>query len=289
MIETSSVDMVGLSAGTKNFIKYQFFKELKEYASSLVKKNNVSNLQFRKELALLIKAKNGNTKSKKIILSNFSKDIKYWSNQYINKYLPNNEEFFFDLINEGYRIVNKRIIDVDLKDLIQKEKNPKDKTKKTWFANNSNMWIRSYIKAKAEKLKKEFYNKNEYSLELFEKNNEDYLSCNLKKSDKLYLIKECNKKNPEVNLINKINKHNIKEKINLLIKKLNTKERYIINFLYFDENLIENNSQKIKKLSRLLNVSDKRIYFLHASALKKLKKEIFLLKENKNFLPREYV
>ena len=78
MIETSSVDMVGLSAGTKNFIKYQFFKELKEYASSLVKKNNVSNLQFRKELALLIKAKNGNTKSKKIILSNFSKDIKYW-------------------------------------------------------------------------------------------------------------------------------------------------------------------------------------------------------------------
>ncbi len=289
MIETSSVDMVGLSAGTKNFIKYKFFKELKEYASSLVKKNNVSNLQFRKELALLIKAKNGNTKSKKIILNNFSKDIKYWSNQYINKYLPNNEEFFFDLINEGYRIVNKRIIDVDLKDLIQKEKNPKDKTKKTWFANNSNMWIRSYIKAKAEKLKKEFYNKNEYSLELFEKNNEDYLSCNLKKSDKLYLIKECNKKNPEINLINKINKHNIKEKINLLIKKLNTKEREIINFLYFDENLIENNSQKIKKLSRLLNVSDKRIYFLHASALKKLKKEIFLLKENKNFLPREYV
>ena len=55
------------------------------------------------------------------------------------------------------------------------------------------------------------------------------------------------------------------------------------------ESLDGNNSQKIKQISKTLNVSDKRIYFLHASALKKLKKEFSLLKDNKNFLPKEYV
>ncbi len=288
MDKTKSANMVGISAGTKNFIEYNFIKNLKHSAYRILEKNNQSNLNFRRELALLIKSKKGNTKSQTILLNYFIKDIKYWSNIYINKYLPNKDEFYFDLINEGYRIIYKRIKEVDLKNLILKETNPKERTKKTWFSNNTNMWIRSYIKAKAEKLKKEFNNKNEYSLELFEDNNSHNL-CSITKSDKSDLVRECDKKNPELKVIKNINKNNIKENLNNSIKNLNAKEQNIIHLIYFDESLDGNNSQKIKQISKKLNVSDKRIYFLHASALKKLKKEFSLLKDNKNFLPKEYV
>ena len=58
MTEITSANMVGFSAGTKNFTDYQSFKLLKIDASILVDKTIESNSQFRKELALLID-KNG--------------------------------------------------------------------------------------------------------------------------------------------------------------------------------------------------------------------------------------
>ena len=122
MSENTSANMVGLSAGTNNFTNYQSLKLLKLNALSVVDKSIKSNSLFRKELALLIKAKNGSTKSQNLILSSFTKDIKYWSNQYINKYIPKKDEFFFDLVNVGYLIVKRRIDQVSLEELIKKQR-----------------------------------------------------------------------------------------------------------------------------------------------------------------------
>ena len=289
MTEITSANMVGFSAGTKNFTKYQSFKLLKLDASFLVDKSIEKNYQFRKELALLIKAKNGSTKSQSLILNSFTKDIKYWSNQYINKYIPSKDEFFFDLVNEGYFVVQKRIEQVCLKELIEKEKLPKEKTKKTWFANNTNMWIRSYIKAKAEKIKNNFHNKNECSIDSIENEKENTFLCDLKKNDKRNLLIKCNKNNPVNQLINKETKKEYRSNLKILINELNKKEKEIINYLYFDEKLNGSHSEKIKKLSKELNISDKRIYFLHSAAIKKLKNKFQSLNNQNNFLPTDHV
>ena len=289
MSEITSANMVGLSAGTNNFTNYQSLKLLKLNALSVVDKSIKSNSLFRKELALLIKAKNGSTKSQNLILSSFTKDIKYWSNQYINKYIPKKDEFFFDLVNVGYLIVKRRIDKVSLEELIKKEKLPKEKTKKTWFSNNTNMWIRSYIKAKAEKIKKEFSNTNECSLDNLEINNEnDYIS-DLKKNDKLNLVNKCNKNNPLDKIVKVEYENEVKNALNLFINELSDKEKDIINYLYFDEKLKGNQSQKIKELSKKLNISDKRIYFLHSSGVKKLKNKFKSLNNQNLILPTDYV
>ena len=289
MSEITSANMVGLSAGTKNFTNYQSLKLLKLNALSVVDKSIKSNSLFRKELALLIKAKNGSTKSQNLILSSFTKDIKYWSNQYINKYIPKKDEFFFDLVNVGYLIVKRRIDQVSLEELIKKEKLPKEKTKKTWFSNNTNMWIRSYIKAKAEKIKKDFANTNECSLDNLEINNEnDYIS-DLKKNDKLNLVNKCNKNNPLDKIVKVEYENEVKNTLNLFINELSDKEKDIINYLYFDEKLKGNQSQKIKELSKKLNISDKRIYFLHSSGVKKLKNKFKSLNNQNLILPTDHV
>ena len=237
----------------------------------------------------LIKAKNGSTKSLNFILNSFTKDIKYWSNQYINKYIPKKDEFFFDLVNVGYLIVKRRIDQVSLEELIKKEKLPKEKTKKTWFSNNTNMWIRSYIKAKAEKIKKDFANTNECSLDNLEINNEnDYIS-DLKKNDKLNLVNKCNKNNPLDEIVKVEYENEVKNALNLFINELSDKEKDIINYLYFDEKLKGNQSQKIKELSKKLNISDKRIYFLHSSGVKKLKNKFKSLNNQNLILPTDYV
>jgi len=289
MTEITSANMVGFSAGTKNFTKYQSFKLLKLDASFLVDKSIEKNFQFRKELALLIKAKNGSTKSQNLILSSFTKNIKYWSNQYINKYIPSKDEFFFDLVNEGYFVVQKRIEQVCLKELIEKEKLPKEKTKKTWFTNNTNMWIRSYIKAKAEKIKNNFYNKNECSIDSIENEREDTFLCDLKKNDKKDLLIKCNKNNPVNQLIIKETKKEYISNLKISINELRKKEKEIINYLYFNEKLKGNHSEKIKKLSKELNISDKRIYFLHSTAIKKLKNKLRSLNNQNNFLHTDHV
>ncbi len=283
MKEITSANMVGISVGTNNFIKYYNLQLLKLQAASLVNKFSDKNLQFRKELALLIKAKNGSSKCQNLILNSFTKDIKYWSNQYINKYIPNKDEFFLDLVNVGYSIVQRRIDQVCLKKLIQKEKLPKEKTKKTWFANNTNMWIRSYIKAEAEKIKKDFCNRNECSLDSIESNNESNFLCDLKKSDKLSLINKCNKENPINQLIKTEEQKAVGTNLKFFINELSKKEKEIINYLYFDKRLEGNQSQKIKRLSKKLNISDKRIYFVHVAALNKLKIKFKSL-NNKNFI-----
>ena len=289
MSEITSANMVGLSAGTNNFTNYQSLKLLKLNAFSIVDKSIKSNNQFRKELALLIKAKNGSTKSLNLILNSFTKDIKYWSNQYINKYIPKKDEFFFDLVNVGYLIVKRRIDQVSLEELIKKEKLPKEKTKKTWFSNNTNMWIRSYIKAKAEKIKKDFSNTNECSLDNLEINNEnDYIS-DLKKNDKLNLVNKCNKNNPLDKIVKVEYENEVKNALNLFINELSDKEKDIINYLYFDEKLKGNQSQKIKELSKKLNISDKRIYFLHSSGVKKLKNKFKSLNNQNLILPTDHV
>jgi RNA polymerase sigma factor (sigma-70 family) len=289
MTEITSANMVGLSAGTKNFTNYQSFKLLKIDASILVDKTIESNSQFRKELALLIKAKNGNNKSQDLILNSFTKNIKYWSNQYINKYIPKKDEFFLDLVNEGYLVVQRRIEQVCLKELIEKEKLPKEKTKKTWFANNTNMWIRSYIKAKAEKIKNNFCNKNECSLDSIESDKDDNYLCDLKKNDKKNLISKCNENNPVNQLIIKETKNEFISNLKNLIDELNKKEKEIINYIYFNKNHDCNQSQKIKKLSKKLNISDKRIYFIHSAAIKKLKNKFKLLNNQNKFLPKDHV
>jgi len=289
MTEITSANMVGFSAGTKNFTDYQSFKLLKIDASILVDKTIESNSQFRKELALLIKAKNGNNKSQDLILNSFTKNIKYWSNQYINKYIPKKDEFFLDLVNEGYLVVQRRIEQVCLKELIEKEKLPKEKTKKTWFANNTNMWIRSYIKAKAEKIKNNFCNKNECSLDSIESDKDDNYLCDLKKNDKKNLISKCNENNPVNQLIIKETKNEFILNLKNLINELNKKEKEIINYLYFDKNHNCNQSQKIKKLSKKLNISDKRIYFIHSAAIKKLKNKFKSLNNQNKFLPKDHV
>ena len=289
MSEITSANMVGFSAGTNSFTNYQSLKLLKLNAFSIVDKSIVSNSQFRKELALLIKAKNGSAKSINFILNSFTKDIKYWSNQYINKYIPKKDEFFLDLVNVGYLIVKRRIDQVSLEELIQKEKLPKEKTKKTWFSNNTNMWIRSYIKAKAEKIKKDFANLNECSLDSLEINNENNFISDLKKNDKLNLISKCHKNNPVNKIIKGEHKNQIKSTLKLLINELSNKEKDIINYLYFDEKLEGNQSQKIKKLSEKLNISDKRIYFLHSSGVKKLKNKLKSLNNQNLILPKEHV
>ena len=289
MTEITSANMVGFSAGTKNFTDYQSFKLLKIDASILVDKTIESNSQFRKELALLIKAKNGNNKSQDLILNSFTKNIKYWSNQYINKYIPKKDEFFLDLVNEGYLVVQRRIEQVCLKELIEKEKLPKEKTKKTWFANNTNMWIRSYIKAKAEKIKNNFCNKNECSLDSIESDKDDNYLFDLKKNDKKNLISKCNENNPVNQLIIKETKNEFILNLKNLINELNKKEKEIINYLYFDKNHNCNQSQKIKKLSKKLNISDKRIYFIHSAAIKKLKNKFKSLNNQNKFLPKDHV
>ena len=289
MTEITSANMVGFSAGTKNFTDYQSFKLLKIDASILVDKTIESNSQFRKELALLIKAKNGNNKSQDLILNSFTKNIKYWSNQYINKYIPKKDEFFLDLVNEGYLVVQRRIEQVCLKELIEKEKLPKERTKKTWFANNTNMWIRSYIKAKAEKIKNNFCNKNECSLDSIESDKDDNYLCDLKKNDKKNLISKCNENNPVNQLIIKETKNEFILNLKNLINELNKKEKEIINYLYFDKNHNCNQSQKIKKLSKKLNISDKRIYFIHSAAIKKLKNKFKSLNNQNKFLPKDHV
>jgi len=289
MKEITSANMVGISAGTNNFIKYHNLQLLKLHAASLIGKSSDNNLKFRKELALLIKAKNGSSKCQNLILNSFTKDIKYWSNQYINKYIPKKDEFFLDLVNVGYSIVQRRIDQVCLKELIQKENLPKEKTKKTWFANNTNMWIRSYIKAEAEKIKKDFCNRDECSLDSIESSNERNFLCDLKKIDKLSLINKCNKENPINQLIKTEEQNAVGNNLKFLINKLSNKEKEIINYLYFDQKINGNQSQKIKKLSKKLNISDKRIYYVHAAALKKLKNKFKSL-NNKNFiLPTEHV
>ena len=289
MSEITSANMVGFSAGTNNFTNYQSLKLLKHNAFSIVDKSIASNNQFRKELALLIKAKNGSTKSINFILNSFTKDIKYWSNQYINKYIPKKDEFFLDLVNVGYLIVKRRIDQVSLEELIQKEKLPKEKTKKTWFSNNTNMWIRSYIKAKAEKIKKEFANTNECSLDSIEINNENNFISDLKKNDKLNLISKCNNNNPVNEIIKNEHNNEIKDTLKSLIDELSNKEKNIINHLYFDNSLDGNQSQKIKKLSKKLGISDKRIYFLQSSAIKKLKNKFNSLNNINLLLPKEHV
>jgi len=289
MTEITSANMVGLSAGTKNFTNYQSFKLLKIDASILIDKTIDSNSQFRKELALLIKAKNGNNKSQDLILNSFTKNIKYWSNQYINKYIPKKDEFFLDLVNEGYLVVQRRIEQVCLKELIEKEKLPKEKTKKTWFANNTNMWIRSYIKAKAEKIKNNFCNKNECSLDSIESDKDDNYLCDLKKNDKKNLISKCNENNPVNQLIIKETKNEFISNLKNLIDELNKKEKEIINYIYFNKNHDCNQSQKIKKLSKKLNISDKRIYFIHSTAIKKLKNKFKSLNNQNKFLPKDHV
>ena len=289
MTEITSANMVGFSAGTKNFTDYQSFKLLKIDASILIDKTIESSSQFRKELALLIKAKNGNNKSQELILNLFTKNIKYWSNEYINKYIPKKDEFFLDLVNEGYLIVQRRIEQVCLKELIEKEKLPKERTKKTWFANNTNMWIRSYIKAKAEKIKNNFCNKNECSLDSIESDKNDNYLCDLKKNDKKNLIKKCNENDPVNQLIIKETKNEFISNLKNLINELNKKEKEIIDYLYFDKNHNCNHSQKIKKLSKKLNISDKRIYFIHSEAIKKLKNKFKSLNNQNKFLPKDHV
>ena len=54
MTEITSANMVGISAGTKNFTKYQSLKLLKQDAYFLIDKSVEKNYQFRKELALLM-------------------------------------------------------------------------------------------------------------------------------------------------------------------------------------------------------------------------------------------
>ena len=223
------------------------------------------------------------------ILNSFTKNIKYWSNQYINKYIPKKDEFFLDLVNEGYLVVQRRIEQVCLKELIEKEKLPKEKTKKTWFANNTNMWIRSYIKAKAEKIKNNFCNKNECSLDSIESDKDDNYLCDLKKNDKKNLISKCNENNPVNQLIIKETKNEFISNLKNLIDELNKKEKEIINYIYFNKNHDCNQSQKIKKLSKKLNISDKRIYFIHSTAIKKLKNKFKSLNNQNKFLPKDHV
>ena len=66
-------------------------------------------------------------------------------------------------------------------------------------------------------------------------------------------------------------------------------EKDIINYLYFDEKLKGNQSQKIKELSNKLNISDKRIYFLHSSGVKKLKNKFKSLNNQNLILPTDHV
>ena len=288
MYKIESADMVGISAGTKNFINYSNLKLLKQRAEGLITKSSALNIQFRKELAQLIKAKNGNSKSKELILNSFTKNIKFWSNQYILKYIPENDEFFFDLVNIGYSVVQKRIDKVCLKDLFQKEKLPKENTNKTWFTNNTNLWIRSYIKAEAAKIKKNYYNKDECSLNHVESSNNDRILCSLKKVDRINLVKKSNEQNPEKQIIEKSKKELINKNLLSFINLLSEKERNIIRLIYFDSKIEGNNSNKIKLISKKLNVSDKRIYFLHKSALKKLKKSFSSLKDINDLLQTGY-
>lgn len=289
MTEITSANMVGFSAGTNNFTNYQSLQLLKHKALSIVDKSIESNNQFRKELALLIKAKNGNIKSQNLILNSFTKDIRYWSNQYINKYIPKKDEFFLELVNVGYLIVKRRIDQISLEELIQKEKSPKGKTKKTWFYNNTNMWIRSYIKAKVEKIKKDFFKNNECSIDSIENKSGDEFLSDLNNNDKKDLIKKCNVINPINLILHKEEKNEIKNNLKKLINELSINEKKIIGFLYFDENLTGNHSQKIKELSKKLKVSDKRIYFLHSSAIKKLKNKFKSLNDKNKNLLKEHV
>lgn len=290
MIKDQGTSLVGFSAGTRRFTEsYLRNDPVVRVQLRSVKLNGSIPSDILREVYLIIKAKNGNNFCKNILLERFTKTIKFWSNQYINKYLPWNDEFYYDLINVGYLIVSKRIDAVEIKDILKKERVYREKTKKTWFQNNTGQWIRSYIKCRASKLKNEYSSKN-CSLNIFDCQESCEKTQNLRKKlfyrDSTIILEKCKETDPENKKISEEEENSKKINLNLALKTLNEKQRYIIEHLYLNGSSEENHSNKIKKLSSKLGVSDKRIYFIHSQALKKLKNTLTILKKEQCHLQR---
>ena len=142
---------------------------------------------------MLVKAKNGSDKCINILLNSFTKDIGIGRiNTLTNIYLKKMN--FPDLVNVGYNTVLRRITQVCIQELIEKEKLPKTTTKKTWFYQTIQICgLEAILKAEAEKIKKNHCNRNECSIDSLETDENKNFLCDLNKNDKISLIKECNK------------------------------------------------------------------------------------------------
>lgn len=239
--------------------------------------NGSTPLNLLKELYQIIHAKKGDDRSRENLIKSFTPTIKFWANQNVNNYLFSNDEFFWDLINEGYLIVSRRIDNVDIEKLLEKEKVQKNNTTKTWFQNNTALWIRSYLNLRAKKLKK---------LHLCREELIELKDCNIYEEKKL----EYEDLNLENIFIKKEEDNFIKNNLKDAISQLTNKQKEVIKYLYLNKNNNEKNkSENIKELSKKLNVSDKRIYFIHSEALKSLKKSLPSLNNISNYLLREHV
>ena len=225
-------------------------------------------LQKFPELSYFARSKSGCESSLKAFHGFFKKSIVHWSNYYTLRILSNDRTWFQDLVNEGHIVVQKRLRDISIDDVLEMEKKKKNKTKKSWLENNINLWIRSYIKNYAEKIKT---GSNIDISELENINNENFQS----KKDKKDYIDECESKypNPADYYNSEKAKCNNSKIIKKAIKNLNPLESKVVDSLYFNSNDLKF-SEKIKDLQKKLNVSDKRIYFIHSSIIKKLKKVI---------------
>ena len=226
------------------------------------------NLQKFPELAHFVRSKSGCKKSLKAFHNFFKKTIVHWSNYYTQKILSNDRTWLQDLINEGHIVVQKRLKDIDIHEMLEKEQKEKNKTKKSWLENNINLWIRSYLKNYAEKIKK---GSSIDISELESTDNENFQS----KRDKKDYVDECEIKYPtpaDIYNSKKVSCNNSKI-IKDAIKSLNPIETKVVDYLYFNSCDLKF-SEKIKDLKNKLNVSDKRIYFIHSTIIKKLKKVI---------------
>ena len=223
-------------------------------------------LQKFPELAHFARSKSGCKSSLKAFHNFFKKTIIHWSSYYTQRILSNDKTWFQDLINEGHTIVQKRLIDIH--EALEKEQNEKNKTKKSWLENNINLWIRSYLKNYAEKIKK---GSSIDISELEDTDNENFQS----KQDKKDYVNECEIKYPTpADIYNCAKaKCNNSKIIKNAIKSLNPIETKVVDYLYFNSGDLKF-SEKIKDLKNKLNVSDKRIYFIHSTIIKKLKKVI---------------
>ena len=74
------------------------------------------------------------------------------------------------------------------------------------------------------------------------------------------LLVKVNKNNPIDKIVKVEYENEVKNALNLFINELSDKEKDIINYLYFDEKLKGNQSQKIKELSKFRRCSEKRFF-----------------------------
>ena len=229
---------------------------------------SLSNFQKYPEIGLFVKSKHNCRLSEKNLHLFFKKSINFWSNYYISKILSNNRSFFQDLVNEGHLIVQRRIKEIEVEEVFDNEQKIKNKTAKSWIENNINLWIRSYLKNYADKLK----NNSDIDINSLDKiENKDI--CIQSKKDRKDYIDKCEEYNSSPEVSREENQKNCLSSKFLkgAIKKLNKTEISIINYLYYNTS-DEKFSEKIKNLTHKLNVSDKRIYFIHSLILKKIKK-----------------